>query len=138
MSADSSWDVQTGIFTHLTGNASLTDLLADGAGSILDHVPPGTAFPYVVLGETQAVPMDTQGSSGNDISVSLHTYSRGGGMQEVKNIMTVIYDALHNAFFDVPNQTLILCQCRMSETKFEDDGQTRHGIQHFHIITEPA
>src|SRR4051812_9973374 len=96
MSADSSRDVQSGVFTHLTAASALTALLADGAAGILDHVPAGTAFPYVVLGEMRCQPMDSQCFSGNDITVTLHVYSRGLGMQEARGIMAAIYDALHN------------------------------------------
>lgn len=138
MSADSSWDVQSGVFTLLTQTSALTALLADGAGSILDHVPAGTAFPYVVLGETHCLPMDSQCFSGNEVTLTLHIYSRGAGMQETRGIMAAVYDALHNADFVVPNQVLVLCQSIESATGLEDDGLTRHGLQRFRIITEPV
>ena len=138
MSADSVWDVQTGVFSTLTGNAALIALLASGADSVLDHVPAGTAFPYVVIGESSSRPMDSQRFSGNDVTLSIHTYSRGSGMQQSRRIMSAIYDALHDVSFAVPNQTLVLCQCLETETMLDGDGATRHGIQRFQIITEPA
>lgn len=138
MSADSSWDVQTGVFTCLTGNAALTALLADGGNSVLDHVPSGTVFPYVVLGESQLRLLETQGNSGSAITLVLHSYSRSAGMKELKNIMSRIYEALHYTSFTVPNQTLVLCQCLGAESVLEEDGLTRHGIQRFQIICEPA
>lgn len=146
MSADSLWDVQTGVFTVLTGTAGLTALLANGAGSILDYVPAGTAFPYVVLGAAQSVPMDTQGVSGNEVTLTIDTYSRATGMDEARHIMSRIYDALHNAAFTVPNQVLVQCRCLDSATGLESDGMgryaqnavVRHGQQRFRIVTEPA
>jgi len=138
MSADSSWDVQSGVYTLLTTTSALTALLAAGAGSILDHVPAGTAFPYVVLGETHCRPMDSHAFSGNEVTLTLHTYSRGVGMQETRSIMAAMYDALHNADFAVPNQVLVLCQSIESTTALEDDGLTRHGVQRFRLVTEPA
>ena len=138
MSAESTWDVQTGVFSCLTGDVPLTALLSSGADSILDHVPAGTSFPYVVIGEARAKPMNTQAVSGNDITLTIHAYSRGSGMQQVRKIMAAIYDALHHASFSVQNQVLVLCQCLESETRLEEDGITRHGIQHFQIITEPV
>jgi hypothetical protein len=138
MSVDSVWDVQTGVYGCLTANAGLTDLLAAGANGVLDHVPPGTEFPYVVIGESSARPMDSQGVSGNDVILAIHTYSRGSGMQQVRHIMSAVYDALHNASFAVPHQALILCQCLGAETFLEGDGMTRHGAQRFQIITEPV
>lgn len=146
MSADSLWDVQTGVFTVLTGTVGLTALLANGAGSILDYVPTGTAFPYVVLGAAQSVPMDTQGVSGNEVTLTIDTYSRAAGMDEARHIMSQIYDALHNTTFAVPNQVLVQCQCLDSATGLEADGMgryaqnavVRHGMQRFRIVTEPV
>ncbi|MBI3440668.1 MAG: DUF3168 domain-containing protein [Proteobacteria bacterium] len=138
MSADSGWDVQTGVFSRLTGTSALTTLLSNGANSVLDHVPAGTAFPYIVIGEASARPMDSQRVSGSDVTLTVHTYSRGVGMQEAKRIMSALYDALHHASFAIPNQVLVLCQLLDSQTVLENDGLTRHGIQRFQIITEPA
>ena len=146
MSADSLWDVQTSVFTLLTGTSALTARLANGANSILDYVPTGTAFPYVVLGAAQSVPMDTQGVLGNEVTLTIDTYSRASGMDEARHIMSQIYDTLHNASFTVPNQVLVQCQCLDSATGLEADGMgryaqsaiVRHGQQRFRIITEPA
>jgi hypothetical protein len=146
MSADSLWDVQTGVYAALTGTSALTALLASGAGSVLDHVPTGTVFPYVVLAQAQSVPMDTQGVSGNEVTLTIDTYSRAAGMDELRHIMSQIYDALHNAAFTVPNQVLVQCRCVGSETALEPDGMgryaqnamVRHGVQRFRIITEPT
>jgi hypothetical protein len=146
MSADSLWDIQTGVYTVLAGTAGLTALLADGANSILDHVPAGTAFPYVMLGAAQSVPLDTQGISGNEVTLTIDAYSHATGMDELRHIMSQIYDALHNAAFSVPNQSLVQCRCLGSETMLEPEGfghlqqnaVVRHGAQRFRIITEPA
>lgn len=138
MSADSLWDVQAGVFTRLTGTAGLTALLAGGAAGVRDHVPEGTAYPYLVIGEAAARPLETQAVSGNDVTITLHSYSRGAGMKEVKAIMAKIHDALHNASFSVPNQSLVLCRCLESTAQLEGDGLTRHGVQRFQIITEPS
>jgi len=113
MSADSCWDVQTGVFTCLTENTTLTTLLADGADSVLDHVPAGTAFPYIVIGESQSKPLDGQCVSGNDMILTLHIYGRHSGMQEIRRIMSAIYDALHTVSFTVPNQILVLSGFRL-------------------------
>ncbi|MDE2337569.1 MAG: DUF3168 domain-containing protein [Alphaproteobacteria bacterium] len=146
MSADSLWDVQTGVYALLTTTAALTAQLAAGAGSVLDHVPEGAPFPYVVLGAASSVPSDTQGFSGSEATLTIDTYSRGAGMEETRRIMSAIYDALHAAAFSVPNQTLVQCRCVESATSVEADGLrryeqnalVRHGVQKFRVITEPV
>lgn len=145
MSADSLWDVQSGLYTVLTGTAALTAQLADGASSILDYVPANTDFPYVLIGDARAAPLDTQGGGGAEVTFTLETYSITPGMQEVRKIMSSIYDALHNASFTVPHQTLIQCQCLEAATTVLVDSSggaqntlIRQGTQRFRIITEPA
>ncbi len=146
MSADSLWDVQTGVYALLTTTPALTALLANGAAGILDHAPAGTAFPYVLLGAAASQPDDTQGFSGNEVTLTIDTYSRSAGMEETRKIMSAIFDALHNAVFAVPHQVLVQCQCAGSATAVEADGLrryeqnalVRHGTQKFRIITEPV
>lgn len=138
MSADSAWDVQTAIYSRLTGASPLTLQLAAGAAGVCDHVPQGMAFPYVVLSALQAQASDTQQGHGYDITLSIASYSLAEGMKELRSIMAAIYDALHDAGFTVPNQSLILCRQISSETQLEPDGITRAGLQRFRIITEPV
>ncbi len=137
MSTDSTWDVQSALFAKLSADSNLTGLLANGTNSVLDHVLSGTLFPYVVIGETHSSPLDTSGSAGYEVVISIHTYSRGVGMNETRQIMSAIYDNLHRADFTVPNQTMVMCKLLDTETRLDVDGKTRHGVQRFQIITEP-
>jgi len=137
MSTDSMWDVQAGVYARLSTALSLTGLLAPGAAGVLDHVPDGTRFPYVVMGEADLAPLDTQGCLGAEVVVTIHTYTRTPGMQKAKQIMAEIYALLHNADFSIPNQTLVLCRNVLSTTRLAEDGITRHGVQRFRIVTEP-
>ncbi len=136
MSVDSTWDVQSSLFTRLSADENLTGLLANGTNSVLDHVLSGTLFPYVVLGETRATPLDTSASAGYEVVISIHTYSKGVGMNEARQIMASIYDCLHRADFEVPNQTMVMCKLLDTEARLDVDGKTRHGIQRFQVITE--
>lgn len=136
MPSQNSWNVQAGLYTCLVATHSLTDLLADGTGGVRDHVPPGTAFPYIVIGDMSTRPMDTQAYEGQEILATIHSYSRAEGMKELKSVMSAVQEALHDADFSVTGATLVFCQETSSETYLEGDGETRHGIQRFRIITE--
>jgi hypothetical protein len=137
MTTDSSFAVQTALYSFLTATAPLTALLAGGAGGIFDHVPAGTPFPYMVLGDISSAPFDTQGVFGNEIIAEIYIYSRAHGMQEMKTILSVLHEALHEADFPVTGQFLILCRRMGAEMRLEDDGETRRAIARFHILTEP-
>jgi hypothetical protein len=138
MPQDSSWAVQAAVYSRLCADAGLTALLAAGVDSVFDHVPQGSAFPYIALGNLSARPMETQGGGGYDITLDIHCYSRALGMKEARGIMSAIAAVLHDADFSVSGQNLILCRMTEQETTLEPDGETRHGLQRFTIITEPA
>jgi hypothetical protein len=134
MPQDSLWPVQAAIYGVLAGAAPLTAQLADGADSVFDHVPQGSAFPYIVLGESAAQPLETQTGGGYDTTIDIHAYSRSLGMKEAKAIMAAISSALHQQDFAVTGQRLVFC--RLQSQQLRQEGETRHGVQRFRIITE--
>lgn len=134
MGVDSAAAVQAALYGVLTEDAAL---MALAAGGVFDHVPAGTAFPYVALGGIAAETFGTQDASGNDLVVTLHVYSRVPGMRETQALLAALHDALHWAEFAVAGQALVLCRHLGSETRLEDDGVTRHGIARFRVVTEP-
>lgn len=129
--------LQTALYSRLTADSALTALLASGVNSILDHVPAGTPFPYIVLGEMEQAPVMTQDSSGHDVTITIHGFSRYNGFAEIENIMAAVSSALENAPFPVGGYQLVLCQPVQSSTLLDSDGETRHSLQHFHIVLDP-
>ena len=135
MPQDSLWPVQAAIYGVLTSAGALTAQLAEGTDSVFDHVPQGSAFPYIVLGECAAQPLETQGGGGCDMTVDIHAYSRALGMKEAKAIIAAVAAALHDRNFTVTGQRLVFCLLQSQQLRQE--GETRHGISRFRIITEP-
>lgn len=111
---------------------------AAGGGRIKRFRPcaAGSAFPYIVLGESAAEPLETQAGGGYDTTLDIHTYSRALGMKEAKAVMAAISDCLHGQDFAVTGQRLVFC--RLISQSLRQDGETRHGVQRFRIITEPV
>lgn len=136
MPQDSLWPVQAAIYGVLAGATALTAQLAEGGSSVFDHVPQGSAFPYIVLGESAAEPLETQAGGGYDTTLDIHTYSRALGMKEAKAVMAAISDCLHGQDFAVTGQRLVFC--RLISQSLRQDSETRHGVQRFRIITEPV
>lgn len=138
MPRPNTWNVQAGIYTCLAATSNLTDLLADGTQSVCDHVPAGAVFPYIVIGDMSSRPLDTQRYQGRETTATIHSYSRAAGMKELKSIMIAVQEALHDVDFSVNDETLVLCQEISSDNFLDSDGETRHGVQRFRIITEHA
>ncbi len=134
MSADSQWDVQASMYTAVQADTSLTALLAN---RVFDYVPEESAFPYIVLGDAFAEPFDTQIGRGLNIRLTLQSFSRYQGMQEIKQIMQAVYDLLHEKNdWSIAGQSVISCRFVSSRTIVDKDGKTRSAIQNFEIITE--
>lgn len=136
MPQDSLWPVQAAVYGVLTEANAVTAQLAAGAASVFDHVPQGSAFPYIVLGDSAAQPLETQEGGGFDSTIGIHAYSRGLGMKEAKSIMAAVAGALHDQSFAVAGQRLVFC--RLISQELRQEGETRHGVQRFRIITEPV
>jgi hypothetical protein len=135
MTTDSALAVQAALYERLSADAALGAIT--GAASVRDHVPPGTPFPYVVIGDMGSRPLDTQGGRGCEIAAELHAFSRAEGLAETKRILAALQDALHGADFAISGHRLVLCLCTGTEARLGEDGVTRHGVARFRIVTEP-
>lgn len=135
MSADSQWPVQKAVYTRLVGDAALQTLLGNPP-RVFDHVPAGSAFPYVVIGESRGAPFDGKTEDGFEQTVTLHTWSRYRGLKETKDIMAGIVAALDGADPLIAGHHLVLLRLVFAATMVDPDGLTRHGIQRFRIVTQ--
>lgn len=130
--------LQAAIHGLLASASPLTSQLAEGTNSIFDHVPADSAFPYMVLGDMTERPVETQEGGGKDIALTVHCYSRYRGFHETQQILATIADVLDGADYPVAGHTLVLCDLTSSSCLLEADGTTRHGIQNFRIVIDPA
>ena len=145
MTADSQWALQQAVTSALKADATLRTLTEKTPAGIYDHVPQklwekpeldGHFKPYVVVGETEAREWDTKTEDGMEQTLMVHTWSRGRGMKEPKQIMGAIVDALDQVALSVTGHDLVQLRFEFSETFLEDDGLTRHGVQRFRALTE--
>lgn len=131
-------DVQTVIYTTLANDAPLTALVT----GVYDNVPQandagsGSAFPYVTIGEDVHTDWSTDTESGDDVTITIHTWSRERGRKEAKQIQGAVYDALHRAELVFTNYKFVACDWLQSESFMDTDGLTRHGVQTFRIILD--
>lgn len=138
MTADSQLAVQTALVAALQADSSVAGLLAQGAASVLDHVPQSTPYPYLVVGESKATPFDSKTEEGMEQVVTLHSWSTYNGMSEIKSIMAAVVAALDRASLAVSGHALVDISFVSSEAMLDEDGVTRHGIQRFRVLTEAA
>lgn len=101
---------------------------------VYDAVPDNAKPPYVVIGDDTLAPFDTDGASGFEATISIHTWSTYRGRKEIKEMQGAIYDLLHRAQLTFSGYTFLGCDSELSESFIDADGVTRHGIQRFRIF----
>ena len=129
---DHSFNLQKAIFSALNGDSTLTSTLS---ATIHDHVPQGTQFPYVVIGEeTMTDDSSTKDIDFNEFTLVIHTFSRNRGRKEAKEIMARVYELLHKASLTVTGANHINTRFEFHDVIKENDGLTYHGVQRFRTI----
>lgn len=129
------YNAQKGIFDALDGVISAT---------VYDDVPdlpegmPDSNFPYVVVGDDTSRPWDTDDQLGEELTITLHIWSRYRGMKQVKDIMGEIYDVLHRGSPTATGMRIVDCLFEFADTFLEDDGITRHGVCRYRLTVETS
>ena len=123
--------LQTTVYNALLANNPLTTKL--GGNNIYDFVPENTAFPYVKIGDQTMVDDGTKTKKGTDFTLMIHTFSRYRGSKEIKEIMSLVYDVLHESSLSVSG-AMNNMRFEFSDIIKENDGLTTHGMQRFRVF----
>lgn len=121
-----SWPLQVAILTAL--RPALDPV------PVLDDVPQGQAFPYVVIGEDVTTPGALIDIDSEEIDATLHVWSRYAGRKEAKELMAAVKAALHDQPLAVDGQDLVLLRFSFETLFIEPDGLTRHGVIRFRAL----
>lgn len=133
--------VRKSVYARLSGYAALTSLLAS-ATSVYGHVPQddtslSAGFPYVAIGDTTSTAFDTDTSTGFDVTITVHSFSRGRSPLEALGIMGQVYTAMHRHALTVAGYDLIDCLWdNTAEVLQEPDGLTYHTVQRFRVTID--
>lgn len=122
--------VQTAIYAKLIANPAIVTY-SQGA------VPQNTLALYAVIGNDTINQWDTDGRTGYDITVTIHSWdSRAGnrGLMGVKGLMDSIYTKLHRQELSITGDTVIGVEQVFAESFIDTDGITAHGVQRFRLI----
>jgi hypothetical protein len=105
-------------------------------GRVYDEVPSMPAFPYVRLGNCQAISEKTDCLEGAEVYLTIDAWSRMAGKVELKQIGAAIILALDDAALS--DETVTINSCLLEDAQYLDDpdGITKHGVLTFHILTD--
>lgn len=130
MSGSPTWPLQEAIYTRLSGDSSLTSSLG---AAVYDDVPDSAPFPYVVIGAVTEAPNDTMGTTGRDLTVTVHSWSQYQGMKQVKQIQNRVDQLLDRWLPTVTGWATTHMQQEFFETFEDPDGDTKHGVARYRI-----
>lgn len=118
------WPLQVSLFQRLTNDSKVMSLVE----GVFDAVPDNQAYPYIVIGEPVSDPWDTKTTTGEQIGIVIHVWSRYSGKKEAYDILNTCLQATSNRL-TIEGGFSIGLQERTNLTVFDDiDGITRHGV----------
>lgn len=131
MASDPSLPLQAAIYEALTADVSLMEKIT----GVFDSVPESTGFPYITIGEGTMSDLGAHTFDGAETNITIHTWARGRGRKQTKEIMADVYRILHDSTLDISGHILVLARFDFAETMLDPDGVTYHGVQRFRFIT---
>ena len=122
-----SFDLQSAVYSLLSGDSSLDTLIGDGR--IYDSVAPqDSAYPYVVIGMETVSDAGTNTLDGNIYNLNIEVWSQYRGQKQIKEVMERIYNLVNNVSISVSGADSVMSYVSSTTTMTEVDGITRHGI----------
>lgn len=136
MSGSPSSPLQTAIYARLSGDTTLVTTLG---AAVYDIAPDRAEFPYVTIGEQTESPNDTMGTTGRDITVTVHTWTRERTKQQAQLIQNRVDALLDRWAPTVTGWSATTMLMEFFETFRDEDGLTQHGVARYRIhITASA
>ncbi len=132
--------LQAGIYNRLTGYAPLVTAL--GGKKVYDFVPETATAPYIVIGDDTLADWDTKSKNGWEATLTIHCWDfEKAGSKSVKNILSLIHDALHQqqANITVTGYTLVQIRREFQQAFHESvtEGQSDrywHGVARYRAV----
>ncbi len=133
-SSDVAWEFQKAIYKKLQDDSALQEILGNPV-RIYDLVPEGATFPYVTISDHRVI--DWPGVSGGiEHDLRLQVWSQYGGQQEVKRIIGLVTDALHQQSLEVKDANLINLRFVFADSFRQRPTGFWQGVLRFRAVTQ--
>lgn len=116
--------LQISLFNRLSNDADLSKKVT----GVFDSMPKNQSYPYISLGEDTANDWSTKTTTGEEITHTLHVWSRYDGKKEVKEIMNLILEAFSQPLSLDSGFIVEFSTVELMEVLNDPDGITRHGV----------
>lgn len=128
--ADAPGEFQKALYAALAANSTLT-----GIASIHDGAPLNSTMPYVDLGEVQDVDWGSKSFVGDELYLTMHTWSDTQSKGQTWSMMNQIKTTLHQQTLSVTGQNFVLMRHEDTQVFRDGDGVTWHGVTRYRAIT---
>ncbi|MCI5044183.1 MAG: DUF3168 domain-containing protein [Aquisalinus sp.] len=130
------YPLQEALWLALTSDTAL-QLLLGNPPRVHDQPPPGAFFPFLTIGETRLRALEgVEGAVEHDLR--FHAWSQYEGRAELKEIISAVYDVLHNATLTVTGHRLVSLRFVFSDIFRKIDSETFHAVMRYRAVTEPV
>lgn len=133
MTYPSHFSLQQSVYETLNNDATLAALVV----GVFDHVPSGTDYPFITLGEGSARDWSNLEHQGTQHQVTLRVYSREAGRKQASTIIERIVALMHGGF-SVSGQSVRSIRFLSSTIQLQDDGLTYVGTVNFRVLLSAA
>lgn len=122
------WPLQVAIYERLTSRLTVP---------VYDHVPDDAPFPFVSLGEDTEIDWSAKSEPGEEVTHTVHIYSRWKGMKETKDIKNQVVMALtEENELDLGDEFRIVLRRPDSFNSFRENEKTRHSVVRMRYLIE--
>lgn len=122
------WPLQKAIYARLKSRLSVP---------VYDHIPNDAPFPFVALGDDTEVDWSAKSEPGEEVTHTIHVYSRWSGMKETKDIKDQVIRALtEERELDLGDEFRIALRRPDSANSFREDEKTRHSVLRMRYLIE--
>lgn len=132
--SDATWALEVAVYDRIDdvlGAMSPSVPVWDGA----PDDPSDSDFPYVEIGEASMSDASDKIVNGQEHSITLHIWSRDESTKEAKEIMSTIYENLHNANLTLTGYSVPICMCEFQNVLPDPEAGTIHGVARYRIVT---
>ena len=130
--ADIVWPTHLAIYNRLTADPALTD---DVTG-VYDHVPEGTAFPYITIGNVTVSRWGAHDRFGARSTVTVHVWSAFLGREEVSRLVDHLMRLLDHQPLTIDGHATVSVRHEQTVMLRQTDPDVRHAAVRFAVTTE--
>ncbi|TCN25484.1 DUF3168 domain-containing protein [Mesobacillus foraminis] len=119
--------LQDSIFERLNNDSAIKAKVT----GVFDSVPKNQPCPYIALGEDTVNDWSTKLEFGEEITHTLHVWSEYDGKKEVKEIMSLILEAMTDPLSLDGGFSVEITNLDFMQVLDDPDGISKHGIIRF-------